>query len=74
MMMHSESLEPRDPAVAPEAVQQAPAAEVEDREVVPPFVENAALWSAIDAETARMRAMTAPTGFAARVLAGLDRR
>jgi len=74
MMMHSESLEPRDPAVAPEAVRQAPAAEAEDREVVPPFVENAALWSAIDAETARMRAMTAPAGFAARVLAGLDRR
>lgn len=74
MMMHSESLEPRDPAVAPEAVRQAPAAEVEDREVVPPFFENAALWSAIDAETARMRAMTAPAGFAARVLAGLDRR
>ncbi len=74
MMMHSESLEPRDPAVAPEAVRQAPAAEVEDREVVPPFAENAALWSAIDAETARMRAMTAPAGFAARVLAGLDRR
>jgi hypothetical protein len=42
--------------------------------VVPPFVENVALWSAIDAETARMRAMTAPAGFAARVLAGLDRR
>lgn len=74
MMMHSESLEPRDPAVAPEAVRQAPAAEAEDREIVPPFVENAALWSAIDAETARMRAMTAPAGFAARVLAGLDRR
>ena len=74
MMMHSESLDPRDPAVAPEVVRQAPAAEVEDREVVPPFVEHVALWSAIDAETARMRAMTAPTGFAARVFAGLDRR
>ena len=74
MMMHSESLDPRDPAVAPEVVRQASAAEVEDREVVPPFVANVALWSAIDAETARMRAMTAPTGFAARVLAGLDRR
>ncbi len=74
MMMHSESLDPRDPAIAPEVVRQAPAAEVEDREVVPPFVANVALWSAIDAATARMRAMTAPTGFAARVFAGLDRR
>ncbi|MEY4609463.1 MAG: hypothetical protein RL625_1680 [Gemmatimonadota bacterium] len=74
MMMHGESLEPRDPAIAPEAVREAPAAETADREVVPPFVENVALWSAIDTETARMRTMTAPAGFAARVLAGLDRR
>ncbi|MFM8566216.1 MAG: hypothetical protein ACKOCV_00760 [Gemmatimonadota bacterium] len=73
-MMQPESLDPRDPAVAPEPIRQAPAAEAEDREIVPPFVENAALWSAIDAETARLRAMTAPAGFAVRVLAGLDRR
>jgi len=74
MMMHSDSLDPRDPALAPEAAHRAPAPEADDREVALSLPANPALWAEIDAQASRLRAMTAPAGFAGRVLAKLADR
>lgn len=74
MMMPSDSLHPHDPALAPEAAHRTPAAEAEDREVALSLPANPALWAEIDAQTSRLRAMTAPAGFADRVLARLADR
>lgn len=74
MMMHSDSLDPRDPALAPEAADRTPAAEADDREVALSLPANPALWAEIDAQASRMRAMKAPAGFTDRVLARLADR
>ena len=74
MMMPSDSLEPRDPALAPEVAPRTPAPEAEDREVVLALPASPALWESIDAQASRMRAMTAPAGFTDRVLARLADR